>query len=137
VSVGRGTDTPFEVLGAPWIEARQLAEYLNRRQIPGVRFVPVHFTPASGPYANQVCAGANILVIRRNELDSPELGIELASALHQLYPKDFKLDRMNDLLGNDEVLKAIGAGEDPRRIADDWRAALESFQLMRQKYLLY
>ena len=137
VSVGRGTDTPFEVVGAPWINSRQFADHLNRRQIAGVRFVPVRFTPVSGPYANQVCGGVNILVTRRNGLDSPELGIELASALHRLYPKDFKTDRMNDILGNQTVLDAIVRGEDPRRIAEDWREQLDSFQRLRQKYLLY
>ncbi len=137
VSVGRGTDTPFEVVGAPWMNARQLADYLNRRQIAGVRFLPVHFTPVSGPYANQLCGGVNLVVTRRNGLDSPELGIELASALRQLYPRDFKMDRMNDILGNRAVFDAIVRGEDPRRIAEDWREPLEKFEQFRQKYLLY
>ena len=137
VSVGRGTDTPFEVLGAPWIDARQLADYLNRREIAGVRFVPVHFTPASGPYAGLVCGGVNLLVTHRNQLDSPELGVELAAALHQLYPKDFKIERLNDILGNQSVFDAIVRGEDPRRIAEDWREPLESFERLRLKYLLY
>ena len=137
VSVGRGTDTPFEVVGAPWVDARQLADHLNRRQIAGVRFVPVRFTPASGPHGGQLCGGVNILVTRRNGLDSPELGVELASALHKLYAKDFKIDRLNDILGNQAVFDAIVRGEDPRRIAEDWREALAAFQQLRAKYLLY
>ena len=137
VSVGRGTDTPFEVVGAPWIDARQFADHLNRRRIAGVRFVPVRFTPVSGPYTGQLCGGVNILVTRRNGLDSPELGMELASALLKLYPKDFKIDRMNDILGNQAVFDAIVAGEDPRRIAEDWREPLEAFERLREKYLLY
>ena len=137
VSVGRGTDTPFEVVGAPWVDARELADHLNRRQITGVRFVPVRFTPVSGPYANQLCGGVNLLVTRRNGLDSPELGVELAAALHHLYPNDFKIERMTDILGNQAVFDAIVAGEDPRRIAEDWREPLEKFQQLRDKYLLY
>jgi len=137
VSVGRGTDTPFELVGAPWIDARQFADYLNRRQIPGVRFVPVRFTPASGPHASQPCGGVNLLVTRRNGLDSPELGVELAAALHHLYPGDFKIERLNDILGNQAVFEAIARGEDPRRIADDWRDALGAFEKLREKYLLY
>jgi len=137
VSVGRGTDTPFEVLGASWIDARQLASYLNRRQIAGVRFVPVRFTPVSGPHAGHPCGGVSLLVVRRNGLDSPELGIELASALHTLYPNDFKMDRLNDILGNQSVFDAIVRGEDPHRIADDWRQPLEDFERLRLKYLLY
>ena len=77
------------------------------------------------------------MVVRRNGLDSPELGIELASALHTLYPNDFKMDRLNDILGNQSVFDAIVRGEDPHRIADDWRHPLEDFERLRLKYLLY
>ena len=137
VSVGRGTDTPFEVLGAPWIKGRELAAYLNGRAIQSVRFVPIIFTPSSSNYAGERCEGVNLIVLDRNTLESPELGIELASALHKLYPNDFKLERMSDLLVNQAVLDAIGAGEDPRRIAEDWRERLEEFVRLREKYLLY
>jgi len=97
----------------------------------------VRFTPISGPYANQLCGGVNLLVTRRNGLDSPELGVELAAALRHLYPNDFKIERMNDILGNQSVFDAIVAGEDPRRIAEDWREPLEAFERLREKYLLY
>jgi uncharacterized protein YbbC (DUF1343 family) len=137
VSVGRGTDTPFEVLGAPWMKSRELAAYLNGRDIQSVRFVPIVFTPSSSNYAGERCEGVNLIVLDRNTLESPELGIELASALHKLYPNDFKLERMSDLLVNQAVLNAIGAGEDPRRIAADWQDRLEEFVHLREKYLLY
>ena len=137
VSVGRGTDTPFEVLGAPWMKSRELAAYLNGRSIQSVRFVPIVFTPSSSNYAGERCEGVNLIVLDRNTLESPELGIELASALHKLYPTDFKLERMSDLLVNQSVLDAIGAGEDPRRIAEDWQERLEEFVRLREKYLLY
>jgi len=77
------------------------------------------------------------MVLDRNTLDSPELGIELASALHRLYPNDFKMERMADLLVNQAVFEAIEAGEDPRRIAEDWQDRLERFVRLREKYLLY
>lgn len=137
VSVGRGTETPFEVLGAPWVKARDLAAYLNAREISGVRFVPVKFTPSANPYANQVCEGVNIILTSRNSLDAPELGIELASVLHKLYPQDFHIDRMNELLVNQNAYDAIVRGEDPRRIAQDWQDALDSFERVREKYLIY
>ncbi|MGA7573159.1 MAG: exo-beta-N-acetylmuramidase NamZ domain-containing protein, partial [Terriglobales bacterium] len=137
VSVGRGTDTPFEVVGAPWINSRELAAYLNNRSIQSVRFVPVVFTPSASNFTGIVCQGVNLTVLDRNTLDSPELGIELASALHKLYPKDFKLDRMADLLVNQAVFEAITADEDPRRIAEDWQERLEGFLRVREKYLLY
>jgi uncharacterized protein YbbC (DUF1343 family)/CubicO group peptidase (beta-lactamase class C family) len=137
VSVGRGTDTPFEVVGAPWIKAREFATYMNARGIQSVRFVPIVFTPTSSNFAGERCEGVNLIVLDRNTLDSPELGIELASALHKLYPNDFKLEKMMDLLNNQSVYDAIQAGEDPRRIAEDWQERLDAFIRMREKYLLY
>jgi uncharacterized protein YbbC (DUF1343 family)/CubicO group peptidase (beta-lactamase class C family) len=137
VSVGRGTDTPFEVVGAPWIKARELATYMNARGIQSVRFVPIVFTPSSSNFAGERCEGVNLIVLDRNTLDSPELGIELASALHKLYPNDFKLEKMLDLLSNQSVYDAIQSGEDPRRIAEDWQERLDAFVRMREKYLLY
>jgi len=137
VSVGRGTDTPFEWIGAPWIKGRELAEYLNARVISGVRFVPVSFTPTASTYSGQACQGVEIVLLERNTVDAPELGVELASALRKLYPKDFKIERMTELLVNRAAYDALLAGQDPRRIAQDWRDDLEKFQQTRQKYLLY
>ena len=137
VSVGRGTDTPFEVVGAPWVKSRELAAYLNGREIQSVRFVPVTFTPSASNYAGERCEGVNLMVLDRNTLDLPELGIELASALHKLYTNDFKMERMADLLVNRSAFDALGAGEDPRRIAEDWQERLEEFVRLREKYLLY
>jgi uncharacterized protein YbbC (DUF1343 family)/CubicO group peptidase (beta-lactamase class C family) len=137
VSVGRGTDTPFEVVGAPWIKSRELAAYLNGRGIAGVRFVPVTFTPSSAIYAAQECEGVNVVLIDRNGLDAPELGVELAAALRKLYPADYKMERMMELLVNQATYDALVAGEDPRRIADDWQDGLGKFDAVRKKYLIY
>jgi uncharacterized protein YbbC (DUF1343 family) len=137
VSVGRGTDTPFEVVGAPWVDAAELARYLNAREIGGVRFVPVRFTPVSSEYAGQACGGVNIVVTDRNALDAPELGVEMASALLKLYPQQYKLDGLDALMVNKGSVDALARGEDPRRIAEDWRAAVEKFEAMRAQYLLY
>jgi uncharacterized protein YbbC (DUF1343 family)/CubicO group peptidase (beta-lactamase class C family) len=137
VSVGRGTDTPFEVVGAPWIKGRELAAYLNAREIQSVRFVPIVFTPSASNFSGERCEGVNVIVLDRNRLESPELGVELAAALHKLYPNDFKLGKMADLLVNETVFQAIGANEDPRRIAEDWQERLDAFVRLREKYLLY
>jgi uncharacterized protein YbbC (DUF1343 family) len=137
ISVGRGTDTPFEVVGAPWIKGRELALYLNARNIQSVRFVPIVFTPSSSNYSGERCEGVNLIVLDRNTLESPELGIELASALRKLYPNDFKVEKISDLIVNQSVLDAITAGQDPRRIAQDWQDRLDAFVRMREKYLLY
>jgi uncharacterized protein YbbC (DUF1343 family)/CubicO group peptidase (beta-lactamase class C family) len=137
VSVGRGTDTPFELVGAPWVKSRELAAYLNARGIGGVRFVPVTFTPTASVYSEQQCQGVNAILTDRNGFDAPELGIELAAALRKLYPADFKIEKMQDLLANQSVYDALMAGEDPRRIAQDWMDGLEKFEKIRDKYLIY
>ena len=98
VSVGRGTDTPFELLGAPWIVPKALAEYLNEREISGVRFVPLSFTPGSSIHAGQQCGGVNVIVTDRDALDAPELGLEIAAALHHLYPDQYKLAAIDGLM---------------------------------------
>jgi uncharacterized protein YbbC (DUF1343 family) len=137
VSVGRGTDTPFELVGAPWIKGRELAAYLNARGIAGVRFVPVTFTPASSNYSGQKCEGVNIVLLERNALNTPELGIELAAALKKLYPGDYKIERLSELLVNQAAYVGLIEGVDPRRIAQDWQDNLEKFELVRKKYLIY
>jgi uncharacterized protein YbbC (DUF1343 family)/CubicO group peptidase (beta-lactamase class C family) len=137
ISVGRGTDTPFEVVGAPWIDAGTLARALNAREIGGVRFVPISFTPTSSEYADQRCGGVNIIVTDRNALDAPELGIEIASALHALYPDQYKIAGIDTLMRSKASLDAVAQGEDPRRIAEQWQDQIEQFTAMRSKYLLY
>lgn len=137
ISVGRGTDTPFEVVGAPWIDALALSQYLNAREIAGVRFVPIHFTPTSSNYANQLCGGINIVLTDRDGLDAPELGAEIVSALQKLYPTQFQIAKLDTLMVNKASLDALTAGEDPRRIAESWQDAIEQFSLIRTKYLLY
>jgi len=137
ISVGRGTDTPFELVGAPWIKSKELAAYLNARGIGGVRFVPMAFTPSSSIYSGQACQGVNIVLTDRNGLDAPELGMELAAALIKLYANDWKVEKMRPLLVNQSVYEALATGQDPRRIAQDWREDLEKFQKVREKYLIY
>jgi uncharacterized protein YbbC (DUF1343 family)/CubicO group peptidase (beta-lactamase class C family) len=137
ISVGRGTDTPFEVIGAPWIESISLARFLNARNLSGVRFIPLSFTPSTSEYANQLCGGVNIVVTERNALDVPELGIEIASALNRLYPDKYKIAGLDTLMKNKASLDAIANGEDPRRVAEQWQDAIEQFTALRAKYLLY
>jgi len=137
VSVGRGTDTPFELVGAPWIDAVAFAAYLNRRQIDGVRFVPISFTPTGSLYANERCGGVNILVTARDSLDGPELGLEIASALQALYPGQFKIASIDGLMKNKASLEALEKGADPRHIAEDWQDANNHFAEKRKTYLLY
>jgi uncharacterized protein YbbC (DUF1343 family) len=124
-------------VGAPWVKPEQLAQTLNARELPGVRFVPVRFTPAASAYAGQECGGVNVIVTDRNALDAPEMGLEIASALTALYPHDYKVDSLDTLMVNKVSLDALKLGEDPRRIAEGWRDGLEQFEKLRSRYLLY
>ncbi len=137
ISVGKGTPSAYEMVGAPWIHAVDLADYLNQREIEGVRFVPLQFTPASGKHAHQQCGGVSILVIDRETVDTAELGMELIAALHKLYPKEFDIAHVADMLANQAAFQGLQNGEDPRRIADDWRDGVDQYMQGRTKYLLY
>lgn len=99
--------------------------------------MPVTFTPTASNYAGQKCDGVNLVLTDRNALDGPELGIELAAALRKLYPADYKMERLTELLVNQTVYDGLVAGEDPRRIAQDWQEELNKFEELRKKYLLY
>lgn len=137
VSVGRGTDSPFEQVGAPWIDARQLSQYLAARRVPGASFSPVSFRPDSGPYRGQTCQGVRITLSDRNTLDSPALGVELAAALHRLYPKAFRLDETLGGIGSAAVVAAIRSGADPQAIVARWQDDLGAFRARRARFLLY
>jgi uncharacterized protein YbbC (DUF1343 family) len=137
ISVGRGTDTPFELVGAPWINSIDLAKYLNARDISGVRFIPVEFAPDNSAYARQKCKGVQIVVTDRNALDAPELGIEFASALQSLYSTEYKIAGVDTLMVSKASVDAIVVGQDPRRVAEQWRDGLERFEALRAKYLIY
>jgi len=137
ISVGRGTDMPFQLIGSPYFLPKELAAYLNARNIGGVRFLPTSFTPTAGPFARRECFGVSILVTNREELDAPALGLELAAALHKLYPLGYDLAHMSQILANKADVNALQAGEDPNRIVESERDKLEQFMDLRAKYLLY
>lgn len=137
VSVGRGTGTPFEIVGAPWINGEKLSAYLNSRNIQGVSFMPLDFIPSGNPFKNKKCSGVRIVLTDRETLDSASLGIEVISALHKLYPKDFQIDKTLDIIGSRDILQKIRDGRDPRDIVQGWQKQLGQFLELRSKYLLY
>ncbi|HYA26953.1 MAG TPA: hypothetical protein VEE82_03050, partial [Thermodesulfovibrionales bacterium] len=137
VSVGRGTQTPFELLGAPWMNGKELAAHLNKRNISGVRFIPADFVPSSDRYRKIKCHGVRIVMIDRDELDAPALGIEIISALHRLYPRYFQLEKTFPLIASRGVFDSIRDHRDPVSIAMQWQDGLEEFRKIREKYLLY
>ena len=137
LSVGRGTDAPFEQVGAPWIDGVVLADALNARGIPGVRFYPVRFTPLSSRYANEECQGVFIVVTDRLALRPVRVGVEIAAQLHKQHGASFELESAGRLLGSMDTIARIRAGEDPQTIAATWAAGEARWRLLRAKYLLY
>lgn len=137
LSVGRGTDTPFEVVGAPWIDGRGLARLLNARRVPGVRFVPITFTPNASNYNQEVCNGINIIITNRDEFLPVRVGLEIAVGLRELHPDDWETKNLNRLLGNDLVLERIVSGEGIERVLAASLKGVSEFRTARQPYLLY
>jgi len=137
VSVGRGTGTPFELIGAPWIDGRRLALALNNVNLPGVRFVPVRFTPNASVHQDVECGGVNIIVTDRRIFEPVVTGLEIAVQLRTLYPKDFAADRIIRLLANKNVFDAFKKGTDARALHQVWESDLNSFRAIRKKYLIY
>ncbi len=137
VSVGRGTDTPFEVVGAPWMNGPAIAEYLNQRKIPGVRFVPVRFKPKASVFKDEECSGFNLLVTDRSKLRPVSMGIELAVALRRLHPAEWKVDSYLRLLVNADTLERVKRSEAPEEIVRSWNEKLEEFRKARAGVLLY
>ncbi len=141
ISVGRGTGTPFENLGAPWIDAPALAAYLTARKIPGVEITPTQMTIDDDanhyPSHGQTIPGIHFHVTDPAHFNSPAFGIELLSALQHLYPTQFKLDLARNLMANAETLAALKAGADPAEIAARWLPAIQTFIRDRKLYLLY
>ncbi|HXG67532.1 MAG TPA: exo-beta-N-acetylmuramidase NamZ domain-containing protein [Blastocatellia bacterium] len=137
LSVGRGTDTPFEVIGAPWLDGQKLAEELNRAGLPGVRFVPVRFTPRASKFAGEECGGVNIVVTNRDSFRPVATGIEIAYQLQRQHPGVWKVDDYIRLLANRAALEALKSGKTPSEIAATWQAGLAEFAQIRKKYLIY
>jgi uncharacterized protein YbbC (DUF1343 family) len=137
ISVGRGTDTPFEQIGAPWIDGVKLADALNARQIPGARFYPVRFTPASSKFPNEECGGVFIVITDRQALRPVRVGVEIASALVKLFPGKLEIDLAARLFGSTASLGRIKSGDDPAAIAQSWQAGEARWRLTRAKYLIY
>jgi len=137
VSVGRGTDTPFEIVGAPYVDDLRLAAEMNRAGLSGVRFVPTRFTPRASVFKDRECGGIQILIIDRDSLNPVSLGITLASALQRLYPQDFALDKVQTLLQHQATIDAIRAGRSLPEIRKLWADDIEQFRKRRERHLIY
>jgi uncharacterized protein YbbC (DUF1343 family) len=131
---------PFLHIGAPYIDSAQLVAYLTARNIPGIRFAPMSFSVTEDanhfPFHGKTLPGISFTVTDRSAFDSPELGIELISALHHLYP-GFAMAKAERLIANVDTMRALENQEDPRKIAEAWKTDLAAFEQRRQSYLLY
>ena len=137
ISVGRGTDQPFEQLGAPWIDGPRLAAALNARKLPGIRFYPVAFTPTTSKYAKQVCQGVFMVITNRSQLQPVRVGLEIAGALFTLFGEQYQLENTDLLLGSRDSFERVKRGEDPAAVAARWTADEARWRRLRAKYLIY
>jgi uncharacterized protein YbbC (DUF1343 family) len=137
LSVGRGTDTPFEVIGAPWIEPRRLAADLNGRSLSGVRFIPIRFTPRASVYQATDCGGVHIVITHRERFQPLRTGLEIAASLLRLYPDVWKVEAYDRLLVSRETMSALRRGASWEELERLWKPTREKFGRIRRQYLLY
>ena len=137
VSVGRGTQAPFEVFGAPWMDGDAVAAALNERRLPGLHFESKSFIPIGGPHSGQRCNGVSIRVTDRFVVRSMRMGLEIAEVLQKLYPRDFDTAKLAVLVGNSDTVQQIQNGVPPEHIVASWSEALKVFDQVRRKYFLY
>jgi uncharacterized protein YbbC (DUF1343 family) len=137
LSVGRGTEAPFERIGAPWIEGGPLASALVAEKLPGVEFAPEAFTPDAEPYAHRLCRGVHLTVHDRSQFEPVRTGLAIARVLRRLYGRDWEVAKLDRLLAHAQALKAIEEGLPLSSIAETFRAELAAFAAKREKYLLY
>jgi uncharacterized protein YbbC (DUF1343 family) len=137
VSVGRGTDRPFEWVGAPWIDGRRLAQALAGHDLPGIRFVPLRLTPTGSVHKGQACGGVNFIVDDWNRFEPLRTGLTVAYELRRLYPKEWQTERFNVLLGHQATWEGLRNGATPQQLEEGWRKDLEQYQELRRRYLLY
>jgi len=139
VSEGRGTSKPFEIAGAPWVDSNTLAERLNSLDLPGVLFRPISFTPTFSKFSGQPCHGIQIHVLDRNQFMPVLTALSLIQDLRNFYPSQFKWNEkhFDQLIGSDDVRRAIGHNVSTEKIIKSWKAGLEDFESKRRKYFLY
>jgi uncharacterized protein YbbC (DUF1343 family)/CubicO group peptidase (beta-lactamase class C family) len=137
LSVGRGTDTPFEVIGAPYINDLRLAAELNQAHLPGISFVPIRFTPSASVHKGERCGGVYILLTDRERCDVVDAGLLIAKTVYRLYPKEFKIDKISHLLLHPPTLEALKADKSLAEIHALWKTDLDAFDKRREKYLIY
>jgi len=137
VSVGRGTEAPFEEFGAPWIDGQAVAAALDSRHLAGVTFKNQPFIPVGGLYSGQRCGGVGMRITDRQAVRAMRMGVEIAAILKKLYPDKFDLEKLLLLVGDAETIRQLQAGVPPEQIVASWSSDLANFDTVRRKYFLY
>lgn len=137
MSVGRGTPTPFELFGAPYVDGEALSAELNAAGLPGVRFTPHRFTPDASVFKGEDCEGVRISVTDRNSFRAVESGVVIASILHRMYPQHFTVEKVDRLLRHPPTIEAIEQGRTIEEIRRMWEADIRAFTQRRAAFLLY
>ena len=137
VSVGRGTQTPFEEFGAPWLNGDDVASALNGPHLPGLHFTAQPFIPIVGLYSGERCGGVAVRITERGAVRSMRMGLEIAMILHRLYPQQFDPEKLLLLIGNSDTIQQLQAGVAPEKIVASWATSLSTFDQIRRKYFLY
>ena len=137
VSVGRGTETPFEEFGAPWLNGDDVAAALNERHLAGLHFTAKPFIPIVGLYSGQRCGGVAVRITDRYRVRAMSMGMEAAMILHRLYPQQFDPEKLLLLIGNSDTIQQLQSGTPAEKIVASWSAALTAFDQIRRKYFLY
>src|SRR5438046_7614980 len=137
VSVGRGTQTPFEEFGAPWMNGDEVAAALNVRNLPGLRFAGQPFIPIAALYSGQRCGDVSLKFTHRLQVCSMRMGLDIAAILQKLYPKQFEISKMIELVGNGDTMQQLQSGVPPEKIVASWSESITAFDQVRRKYFLY
>jgi len=136
-SVGRGTDAPFEQIGADWIRGPELAQFLNNWVLPGVRVYATRMQPSSGPFTGKTIEGVRFVVVNREQLNAVRVGLDVAYALQRLYPGKINFEACRFLIGSREVVEALKSGATPGQIEERILQQVRDFEARRGPYLLY
>jgi len=137
VSVGRGTEAPFEEFGAPWVDGEKVALALNAAQLPGLKFITQPFIPVTGLYAGKRCNGVGIRIGDRGAVRSMRMGLEIAALLQKMYPQKFDVSKTVTLLGNADTVQKLLDGASTADIVASWQPSLSDYDKTRRRYLLY
>jgi uncharacterized protein YbbC (DUF1343 family) len=137
ISVGRGTDQPFEQFGAPWIDGQQLATALNDAKLVGLRFVPIAFDPKSSKFAGERCHGVYVQVIDRNAYEPARAAMAIAWILKNRFGEHFQSPLLEKMVQNSHAIAALDSAKSISELSAAWDSDIAGFRSARQKYLIY